>query len=115
MNIKFRAACGLLAGSALFLGASAARAQSNENHQETPTYQQQQQFSQVASPSGGMMAFDIVLARPLGLAATVVGTGLFLINLPFSEFESGGPAAPFKALVVRPAKFTFTRPLGRIN
>lgn len=115
MNIKFRTACSLLAGSALLLGASAAQAQSYENQQKTPTYQQEQKFSQAGSPSAGMMMFDMVLVRPLGLAATAIGTGLFLINLPFSELEGNGPGEPFKVLVEQPAKFTFTRPLGQIN
>lgn len=115
MNIKFKTACSLLAGAALLLGASAAQAQSYDNHEKTPTYQQEQQFSQTGSPSAGMMAFDLVLVRPLGLAATAVGAGLFLLNLPFSAFESNAPAEPFKVLVVRPAEFTFSRPLGQIN
>lgn len=115
MNIKFKTGCSLLAGSALLLGASTAQAQSSQNHEETPTYQQQQQFLQTGAPSAGMMAFDLVLARPLGLAATAIGAGLFLVNLPFSVFENNAPEEPFKALVVRPARFTFDRPIGRIN
>jgi hypothetical protein len=57
------------------------------------------------------MAADIVLLRPLGLAGTVLGTALFVVGLPF-EAIAGDISGPAKRLVVQPAKFTFTRPLG---
>ena len=68
-----------------------------------------------SAPSAGAMAFDLVLVRPLGLAATVLGTGVFLLNLPLTPFEKDAPAAPFQRLIVDPAHFTFTRPLGSMQ
>jgi hypothetical protein len=57
---------------------------------------------------------DLVLARPLGLVATVVGTGLFVAALPF-EVLSGDLKTPGRLLVVEPARYTFTRPVGQID
>jgi hypothetical protein len=64
-----------------------------------------------STPSSGAIAADIVLLRPLGLAGTVLGTALFVAGLPF-EAIAGDFSGPAKRLVVQPAKFTFTRPLG---
>ena len=57
------------------------------------------------------MMFDLVLLRPLGLAATVVGTAFFVVSLPFSIL-GGNTGEAAKKLVVEPAKYTFSRPLG---
>jgi len=57
------------------------------------------------------MVVDAVLVRPLGLCAVVLGVGLFIISLPFSALGKNVKQAGQK-LVVAPAKFTFTRPLG---
>ncbi|HEU0198594.1 MAG TPA: hypothetical protein VFQ88_15450 [Nevskiaceae bacterium] len=69
-------------------------------------------IANVNSPAAGAMIFDLLLVRPLGLVATALGTGLFIVNLPLSVFEKNAPAQPFQKLVVDPARFTFTRPLG---
>jgi hypothetical protein len=62
-------------------------------------------------PSTPGMLFDLVFGRPFGIAATVLGTGLFLVSLPFSAL-GGNAGMAYKNLVVAPAKFTFKRPLG---
>ena len=67
-----------------------------------------------APDSAGMMLMDAFLLRPLGLAATVLGTAVFIVTLPFSlPTHSADDAA--KVLVVKPAKYTFARPLGRVE
>ena len=49
--------------------------------------------------------------RPALFATTVAGTTVFVVTLPFSALsKSIKPAA--RALVVAPAKATFTRALG---
>lgn len=54
---------------------------------------------------------DIILVRPASLAATLVGTAVFIVSLPFSiPSESVGTTA--KTLVAEPFSFTFTRPIG---
>ncbi len=57
------------------------------------------------------MIVDVVLARPLGLAVTIVGGALFVVSLPFSAMGKNTGAA-YEKLLKTPAKFTFQRPLG---
>ena len=67
-----------------------------------------------APNAAGAMLVDAFLLRPLGLAATVLGTATFIVTLPFSlPTRSADDAA--KVLVVTPAKYTFTRPLGEVD
>jgi hypothetical protein len=59
----------------------------------------------------GKMAGDALVARPLGLCATVIGGAIFVVSLPFSAL--GGNTKPaYDSLLVNPFKFTFSRPLG---
>ena len=60
------------------------------------------------------MAADALLVRPLGIAATVLGFGLFVISVPFSALGGNVPEA-WNAMVARPAVFTFARPLGDLD
>jgi len=57
------------------------------------------------------MMFDMVILRPLGLAGLAVGTAFFIVSLPFSLL-GGNTGEAAQKLVVAPAKYTFTRPLG---
>lgn len=57
------------------------------------------------------MMFDLVILRPLGLAATVIGTAFFIVSLPVSVL-GGNTGEAAKKLVAAPAKYTFSRPLG---
>lgn len=60
---------------------------------------------------------DVLLYRPLGLAATVAGLGMFVGASPFLALASiprphdAFPQA-FDMLVTAPAAYTFARPLG---
>jgi hypothetical protein len=65
------------------------------------------------TPSAGEMIFDLVLLRPLGLVATAIGAGVYVVALPIALMRGEGPSEPAEQLVVGPARFTFTRPLGR--
>lgn len=65
-----------------------------------------------SSASGAEMALDLAIARPLGLAATVLGTAVFILQLPLDLVGWQSPAPPARKLVLAPARFTFTRPLG---
>ena len=63
-------------------------------------------------PSSVVVAMDAIIGRPLGLATTIAGAGVFLVTLPLSlTSESTGEAA--WGLVGRPGGWTFVRPLGR--
>ena len=54
---------------------------------------------------------DVVLVRPLSLAATVIGTALFIVALPFSV-PSGSVNDTARTLVAAPFNYTFSRPIG---
>lgn len=62
-------------------------------------------------PSGMEMTADAILARPLLLISTVVGTGIFIVSLPFSALGSNVKEAG-STLVATPFKATFVRCLG---
>ena len=54
---------------------------------------------------------DILLVRPACLVATVVGSAAFVVALP-AALLSKSVKKTANALVVKPAKATFTRPVG---
>jgi hypothetical protein len=57
------------------------------------------------------VAADALIGRPLCLAATIVGSAIFVVSLPIAA-TSGSIHTAADALVVTPARATFTRPLG---
>lgn len=62
-------------------------------------------------PTAEMILVDVVFLRPLGIAATVVGSAVFVAGLIFTiPTRSVDTAA--QRLVVDPAKYTFVRPVG---
>ena len=63
-------------------------------------------------PSASAVAVDAVIGRPLGLATTIAGTGVFIATLPFSVPSRSVDTAAW-GLVGRPGGWTFVRPLGR--
>jgi hypothetical protein len=67
------------------------------------------------TPSAGAMAFDLLIARPVGVVATVAGVGLFVLNLPLSIIQGEPPAEPARRFIVQPARWTFQRPLGEMG
>ena len=64
-----------------------------------------------AQPSGGAMIVDAVIARPLLAAATVGGSAVFLVTLPFTAL-GGGVDAAAETLIKTPAEAAFRRCLG---
>jgi hypothetical protein len=64
-----------------------------------------------ASEDSLMVVGDVVLARPGCFLATLVGSVVFVVALPFAA-TSGSVKATADTLVMSPAKATFTRPLG---
>ncbi len=63
------------------------------------------------TPSSLAMVGDLIIARPLLLAATAIGTVIYVVSLPFS-LAGGNALAAGETLVVSPAKATFVRCLG---
>ena len=65
----------------------------------------------IQNPPAFAMIADLLIARPLLIAATIIGAGLFVVALPFTA-TGGGIGRTGKALVVDPAKAAFVRCLG---
>ena len=57
------------------------------------------------------MIIDGLVVRPIGFVATIIGSVLFVITLPFSAMGDNVAEAR-EVLVEGPAAFTFTRCLG---
>lgn len=68
----------------------------------------------VESGTAEAMVADTLVARPIGLVTTVVGSALYVISLPFSLL-GGNEKEARKRLVNEPAAFTFKRPLGEFE
>lgn len=64
-----------------------------------------------AQPHGAAMLADAVIARPLLVAATVGGTAIFLVALPFTAL-GGNIGSSAEALIKTPAEAAFRRCLG---
>ena len=58
------------------------------------------------------MGIDLFVVRPIWLVGTVLGTVAFIVSLPFT-IPGGNTGEAAQKLVVAPAKYTFTRPLGK--
>ncbi|TDQ37248.1 multidrug transporter [Thiopseudomonas denitrificans] len=69
------------------------------------------QYHDEETPAAYAMVADAVIARPMLLAATAVGFGVYLVTLPFA-WGSGSASKTWKALVVEPGEATFVRCLG---
>lgn len=65
----------------------------------------------ITGDSATDMVVDVVVMRPLGLVATVLGTALTVLALPFT-IPSSSVEASARELIVKPAEYTFKRPLG---
>lgn len=67
----------------------------------------------------GWSAIDLIFARPLGVAAAIGGTGVFIASLPFTltvdiiSHIAGSPVGAMnsaaKMLMLEPLKFSFVR------
>lgn len=57
------------------------------------------------------IVFDLIILRPVGLVATVAGAVIFIGSLPIS-LSTWSVGKAFRALVQRPAVYTFVRTLG---
>lgn len=62
-------------------------------------------------PTALAMTGDLIVARPFLLVATVIGTALFVVSLPFS-LAGGNAGEAADTLVLGPAQATFVRCLG---
>lgn len=51
---------------------------------------------------------DLLIARPLGIAAGIVGTGFFILSLPFTV-PTGGVDDAAQMFIIKPFRFSFGR------
>lgn len=94
-----RTVSALLAALVLFLAVTPAEASSTMEKGE---------------PSSTEIIFDVLIGRPLGIVATVLGTAVFIVGLPFTiPARSVGVTAD--KLIADPFKYTFARPVGDID
>ena len=63
------------------------------------------------APGGGVILADLVMVRPLGFAALVIGTAASIVATPFA-LASGSTGQVYDKLVAEPYRFTVCRPLG---
>jgi hypothetical protein len=63
-------------------------------------------------PSAAWMMVDTLAFRPVGMATTVTGIGLFAGTLPIT-LVTGTSGDAMQAFIERPARWTFQRRLGR--
>lgn len=76
-----------------------------------PSFALAQQDGTISGEKSTDMMVDALVIRPLGLAAMLVGTVLTVVALPFT-LPSGSVESSARELIVKPAAYTFTRPLG---
>jgi len=58
--------------------------------------------------SDRMNLADLLIARPLGVVAAAVGTGVFVLSLPFT-LPTRSVEESFNMFVIEPWKFSFVR------
>ena len=63
-------------------------------------------------PTSVAVGADALFGRPVGLATTLLGTGLFIATLPFS-IPSRSVDTAARGLVSDPGGWTFCRPMGK--
>ena len=93
-----RQATAILAG--VLLSASVLAADRSYGYQE-----------EVNNPGFYAMTGDLLIARPLLLGVTAIGTAAFVVSLPFTAL-AGNTREAGQELVVRPGRETFVRCLG---
>ncbi|MEM1145549.1 MAG: hypothetical protein AAF671_02785 [Pseudomonadota bacterium] len=62
-------------------------------------------------PDAFAMTGDLLIARPIGAAMTVVGAAAFVVSLPFTAL-AGSVSESAETLILGPAEATFMRCLG---
>ncbi len=68
----------------------------------------------VSGDKGTDMLVDVVIMRPLGVATMLIGTALTVVALPFT-IPTGSVGESAREMIVKPAEFTFKRPLGEFD
>ncbi len=65
-------------------------------------------------PDASLMFVDAVVVRPVSLLASVAGTAVWVVSLPFTLLGDNTSEAG-EVLVTNPWCYTFSRPLGHME
>jgi hypothetical protein len=60
------------------------------------------------------VAADAIVVRPFSFVATILGSALFIVTLPVAAI-SKSTSVTAEALVLKPGRMTFTRPMGELS
>jgi hypothetical protein len=71
-------------------------------------------FASINNHDATNVVVDSLVLRPLGFAATVFGSIIFVISLPIAAITKSVDETA-KVLVEEPFKYTFVRPIGKIE
>lgn len=77
-------------------------------------YCQTPRVSAIEDGSTEAVAADVLVVRPACFVMTILGSALFVVALPVAAI-SHSTKETAQALVVRPARATFTRPVGDMS
>jgi hypothetical protein len=69
------------------------------------------QYTEREKPTGGMMMWDALVMRPIGIVGTALGSVVWVVSYPFA-YLGGNTDESTEALVQEPFEWTFQRPLG---
>jgi len=72
------------------------------------------QAAELAEPTSDEVAVDLLLVRPVAFCSIIVGSGIFVVGLPFT-IPTKNLGLAWRKLVVEPAKYTFIKPLGQLD
>ncbi|HOV86465.1 MAG TPA: hypothetical protein PLM79_08890 [Syntrophobacteraceae bacterium] len=64
-------------------------------------------------PPGELILADVLILRPLGIAALGIGLAGSLVTMPFAATSNSGDRVG-KELIQKPFEYTFTRPVGDV-
>jgi hypothetical protein len=67
-----------------------------------------------STPDPAAITVDTFVVRPACFIATVLGSAVFVVSLPFAAISKSVHSSA-NSLVVGPAQATFTRPLGDLD
>ena len=79
-----------------------------------PVLAQEEEGGQNTELRAEEVVYDFVILRPLGLAATTLGTVFWLAISPFTVW-GGNWGKTAKVLIKDPGKYTFSRPIGAVD
>lgn len=68
-------------------------------------------FLEENDTTAGLMTVDLLLVRPVGIGATILGSVVFVLALPFTA-ATDDVNYSMEKLVKEPARYTFKRSLG---